>query len=81
MRYELKSKENWVTFEEGEEVLDIFTGPNQAGWYSAFCPVHEDERPSLGVREGDNGELVVFCHAGCTTREIIKTVRELLNET
>lgn len=79
MRYGI-SRIEYITFEQGEDVIEIDSGPNQAGWYAAFCPVHEDERPSLGIREGDAGELVVYCHAGCTVKEIIKKVRELLGE-
>ena len=35
------------------------------GW-SARCPAHEDRQPSLSVSEGDDGRVLVNCHAGCT---------------
>ena len=30
------------------------------------CPAHDDQNPSLSLSEGDNGELLVCCHAGCS---------------
>jgi putative DNA primase/helicase len=31
----------------------------------ARCPAHNDPDPSLSIRDGDNGKLLVRCHAGC----------------
>lgn len=43
----------------------------QAGGWVARCPVHEDRTPSLGVREGDDGRLLLFCRAGCATVDVV----------
>nr|BAH89612.1 hypothetical protein [uncultured bacterium]BAH89891.1 hypothetical protein [uncultured bacterium]BAH90142.1 hypothetical protein [uncultured bacterium] len=37
----------------------------------ARCPAHADRRPSLSLREGDDGRLLVHCWAGCTAVEIV----------
>ena len=42
-------------------------GPNKWG---ARCPAHADKSPSLSIREGDDGRLLVHCFAGCTIDEI-----------
>jgi len=39
---------------------------NGKGWI-ATCPCHEDGTPSLSVREGRNGGVVIHCHARCPT--------------
>jgi hypothetical protein len=39
------------------------------GWV-ARCPAHEDRSPSLSVREGDDGRVLVRCFAGCTAEKI-----------
>lgn len=39
------------------------------GW-TARCPAHEDRSPSLSVREGDDGRVLVHCFGGCTTDKI-----------
>ncbi|MDP9373883.1 MAG: hypothetical protein M3Q65_15795, partial [Chloroflexota bacterium] len=53
-------------------VLDRLEGvaKNGAG-YKARCPVHGDTHPSLSVREGDDGRVLVHCHAGCQWRDIL----------
>lgn len=42
---------------------------NGNGW-TARCPAHEDRTPSLSVREGDEGRVLVHCHAGCTPAKV-----------
>jgi hypothetical protein len=44
-----------------------------SGW-SARCPAHDDEKPSLSVSVGDDGHTLVYCHAGCKTDAILKAV-------
>jgi hypothetical protein len=39
------------------------------GW-SAKCPAHDDRRASLSVNEGEDGRVLVTCHAGCTFEKI-----------
>lgn len=47
-------------------------GPKQsAGGFSARCPAHDDSRPSLSVKDGDKGGVVVKCHRDCTLEEIL----------
>ncbi len=36
----------------------------RGGWM-ARCPAHDDRKPSLSIREGDHGKVLVCCHAGC----------------
>src|SRR5262245_38480920 len=35
------------------------------------CPAHDDRSPSLHVHAGDNGKVLVKCHAGCAQDKII----------
>ena len=42
---------------------------NGAGW-TARCPAHEDRTPSLSIREGDDGRILIRCHAGCTADKV-----------
>lgn len=39
--------------------------------YAARCPAHDDQIRSLMVNEGDQVEIVLHCHAGCTTDEVV----------
>ncbi|MDQ3380550.1 MAG: hypothetical protein M3546_09540, partial [Actinomycetota bacterium] len=40
------------------------------GW-TARCPAHGDSHASLSVGEGDDGRILLKCHAGCTAQEIV----------
>jgi hypothetical protein len=44
------------------------TGP---GRWVARCPVHSDRRPSLSVRELDDGRVLLHDFAGCSAEEIL----------
>jgi hypothetical protein len=39
--------------------------------YIACCPGHDDRNASLSVGTGADGRALVYCHAGCTDREIV----------
>ena len=41
-----------------------------SGW-SARCPAHEDQRSSLSISTGNDGRLLVHCHAGCSTEAVV----------
>lgn len=43
------------------------TGP---GRWIARCPAHEDKSPSLSVREGDTGAVLLHCFAGCDVHAV-----------
>src|SRR5262245_59482385 len=50
------------------------------GW-SAKCPAHDDEKASLCFAQGDDGKILVKCHAGCDTSAVVAklglTMRDL----
>ena len=79
MRYGL-TKNDYITFEEAEEVLDIATDANLSGWATSYCPSHSDSRPSLGIKEDDYGKLIVYCYAGCNAKDVFREIRRLLEE-
>ncbi len=40
------------------------------GW-TARCPAHDDDRPSLSLAVGDDGRVLVHCFADCSARQIV----------
>lgn len=42
-----------------------------ADGYAARCPAHEDQSPSLSVKQGHDQPVVLFCHAGCDQDAIL----------
>ncbi|HOE63771.1 MAG TPA: AAA family ATPase [Candidatus Sumerlaeota bacterium] len=47
--------------------------PAPGGWL-ARCPAHGDRRPSLSIAFR-NGKILLKCHAGCTSQEIVRAMR------
>jgi hypothetical protein len=41
------------------------------GWV-ARCLAHDDRHASLSVTEADDGKVLLHCHAGCTTEDVLK---------
>jgi hypothetical protein len=44
------------------------------GYYMAPCPAHDDLKPSVSIKEGDDGRALVHCFAGCKITEIVAAI-------
>ena len=42
---------------------------------TARCPAHDDHDPSLSVSEGQDGKVLVKCHAGCEQEHVIAALQ------
>ena len=49
-------------------------GKTSLGWI-ACCPAHDDRTPSLSISDGDDGRVLVHCHAGCEQAQVITALR------
>lgn len=47
------------------------TGKNR---WIARCPAHKDSSPSLVITQPDNDRVLIYCHAGCSTGDILDSV-------
>jgi len=43
------------------------------GWL-ARCPAHDDQHQSLSVNIGDDGRILIKCHAGCDTSNVVSAL-------
>ncbi len=41
------------------------------GGWAASCPAHNDRNPSLSISERDDGQVLLYCHAGCFTEAVV----------
>lgn len=37
----------------------------------ALCPAHGDKTPSLSIKEGEDGRVLLHCFSGCPVEEIV----------
>src|SRR5438046_317175 len=58
-----------------EKLLALLPGKVRkvpGGWL-AHCPAHDDQKASLSIST-DNGVVLVKCHAGCDTAQVLAAV-------
>jgi putative DNA primase/helicase len=70
---------DWPQAERGSPLEAVYQALHDAG--SSYesgqdfqCPAHDDNRASLGVREGDSAPVLLFCQAGCQTSAILDAI-------
>lgn len=42
-----------------------------ASGHKAQCPTHQDRKPSVKIDPAHNGGVVLYCHAGCPTEQVM----------
>ncbi|WP_297505067.1 CHC2 zinc finger domain-containing protein [Ferrovum sp.] len=42
--------------------------------WMACCPAHEDKSPSLSVKEGKDGRILIHCFGGCGIADITRSL-------
>lgn len=52
--------------------LEVVKGRN--GAWTARCPAHADKSPSLAVREGEDGRVLLHCFGGCSTADVVASI-------
>ncbi len=61
---------------DGNEFISRMDGVRQTapGQWIAKCPGHDDNSPSLSVKETDDGTILIHCFAGCSAQQIVESV-------
>lgn len=57
-----------------EDFLDLTGAVKRGSRWLAKCPAHADSRPSLDIREGDDGRILLHCRAGCRTYDVVEAL-------
>lgn len=56
------------------EAQDLIVPSWSGSGQQARCPAHDDNMPSLKVDEGEEGQALIHCHAGCDVRDVVATL-------
>src|ERR1700687_5500140 len=43
-------------------------------YWTAKCPAHEDNHPSLSIKSGREGRILLKCHTGCPLSDIAGSI-------
>ena len=44
------------------------------GTWTACCPAHEDKSPSLAIKQGEDGRVLIHCFGGCDVGTVLGAV-------
>ncbi len=75
-----KAKNSWSAqsntgSDKVEAIVNSLGGKRQGKGWICPCPAHDDQNPSLSVSVGDNGKILVNCHAGCLSLSVISALK------
>jgi len=59
------------------EIARALNGKNSGNSWICCCPAHDDNSPSLSIRDGDGGRLLLHCHVGCSFAEVLAALKNL----
>jgi DNA polymerase I-like protein with 3'-5' exonuclease and polymerase domains len=63
-----------VKMSAAETIAKALGGHKTGNGWTAQCPLHDDQTPSLSISSGKDGKVLVHCHAGCNQRDIFVAV-------
>jgi putative DNA primase/helicase len=58
-----------------ESIANFLGGRRVGSGWMALCPAHDDAKPSLSIRESNDGNVLVRCHAGCSQEQVIAALK------
>jgi len=60
-----------MTFEQVAACFRNFTPSSDGESGTALCPAHDDTANSLSIAKGENGRVLLKCHAGCEHKAVL----------
>jgi hypothetical protein len=60
---------------DAETIAKALGGRKSGSGWSARCPAHDDRTPSLSLRDGCDGKVLLRCHAGCDQNVVISHLK------
>ncbi len=60
-----------ITTSTLDTIVDRLQARRTAKGWEARCPAHEDRQASLSIGVGDDGRVLLHCHAGCTVEAVV----------
>lgn len=59
----------------GARLAKALGGQKAGNGWMAPCPAHADRKPSLSIRDSNDGKVLVHCHAGCSQGRVLKALQ------
>ena len=62
---------------DARTISDALGGKRSGKGYIMPCVAHDDRKPSLSATDGDDGRILVYCHAGCSFEDISEKLKTM----
>ena len=59
----------------GYSIAKALAGRKVGDSWMARCPAHDDRKPSLSIRDANDGKILLHCHAGCGQDRVIAALQ------
>ena len=59
-----------------EDLAKALGGKRAGAQFVACCPAHDDSTPSLTIRDGSSGKILLHCHGGCSNADVITVLKD-----
>ena len=66
-----------TSVKSAEDLATALGGKRDGTQFIACCPAHDDSTPSLTIRDGDDGRILVYCHGGCSNADVINVLKTM----
>ncbi|WP_425311181.1 phage/plasmid primase, P4 family [Leptospirillum ferriphilum] len=66
-----------MSVKSAEDLATALGGKRDGTQFIACCPSHDDSTPSLTIRDGDDGRILVYCHGGCRNADVINVLKTM----
>jgi hypothetical protein len=63
-----------IKMSAAETIAKALGGHKTGNGWTARCPAHDDQKPSLSISSGKNNKVLLYCHAGCSQRDIFTAI-------
>ena len=60
---------------DAQFIAKALHGRKSGSGFVARCPAHNDHSPSLSIRDGGDGKVLVKCHTGCSQGGVIDALK------
>lgn len=72
----IKSRTTETEIDSAAQLARLLDGREiSPGQFMALCPAHNDQNPSLAIKQGSQ-RILLYCHAGCKYQAVIEALEE-----
>lgn len=60
-----------------KDIARALNARQHSGGWLACCPAHDDKEPSLTIKDGSNGGVLLHCWSGCSFKDVARAIEAI----